>query len=302
MNNFFEQNEFDESTFLQEYEPSVYAEKYGYQSMTSDIVVFSVDEHKHDNKRKLNQKFMKVLLIERGGHPNKGKWALPGGFIGDDTPEEAAYRELRTETNVENIFLEPIGTWGEKNRDSRIKKRQRVISCAFMSLIDSNTVDVIAGDDAAKATWFEIRITEEKDGSSIDIEFLNEEQNITLKAHVNAEKTVRGVSESVSYRQSQSDLAFDHVEMIVVGLMHLRAKVKNKENIVFNLMPTNFTFSELQQTYEIILNSELLTPAFRRDMKNSSKGWYVEETGTMRKEGQHRPSELYHYVSRKDLS
>ena len=299
MNNFFEQNDLDENNFLSEYEPSIYAKKYGYQSLTSDIVVFSVDEHKHDNKRKLNQKFMKILLIERAAHPNKGKWALPGGFIGDDTPEEAAYRELRTETNVENIFLDPIGTWGEKNRDSRIKKRQRVISSAFMSLIDSSTVDVIAGDDAAKAIWFEIHINEE-DGSGIDIEFINTEQNITLKAHINVQKTMRGVSESIHYKQSQSDLAFDHAEMIIVGLMHLRAKIRNKENIVFNLMPTDFTLSELQQTYEIILNTNLLTPAFRRDMKNSSKGWHVEETGTMRKEGQHRPSELYQYVGRKD--
>lgn len=42
-----------------------------------------------------------VLLIKRNNPPHVGKWALPGGIIDiDESPEEAAARELEEETGV----------------------------------------------------------------------------------------------------------------------------------------------------------------------------------------------------------
>ena len=46
----------------------------------------------HDNK---------VLLVQRGKEPNKGRWGLPGGKIElGETITEAALRELKEETNI----------------------------------------------------------------------------------------------------------------------------------------------------------------------------------------------------------
>jgi len=41
----------------------------------------------------------KILWIRRGIEPQKGRWAFPGGFVeSDETPQEAASRELQEET------------------------------------------------------------------------------------------------------------------------------------------------------------------------------------------------------------
>lgn len=55
-----------------------------------------------------------VLLIKRENPPHAGKWALPGGIIEiNESPEEAAVRELKEETNIDVApeELSLIGTY-----------------------------------------------------------------------------------------------------------------------------------------------------------------------------------------------
>jgi ADP-ribose pyrophosphatase YjhB (NUDIX family)/ribosomal protein S18 acetylase RimI-like enzyme len=48
-----------------------------------------------------------VVLIKRGHHPKKDRWALPAGFIeADESIEEAALRECKEETNLDIELIE----------------------------------------------------------------------------------------------------------------------------------------------------------------------------------------------------
>jgi 8-oxo-dGTP diphosphatase len=77
--------------------------------LTVDCVVFGFDEGD-----------LKVLLIERGLEPFKGRWALPGGFVRvDETLDAAARRELQEEAGLANVFLEQLYTFGAADRDPR---------------------------------------------------------------------------------------------------------------------------------------------------------------------------------------
>jgi 8-oxo-dGTP diphosphatase len=117
-----------------------YTYQYPRPALTVDCVVFGFDEAD-----------LKVLLIERGLEPFKGRWALPGGFVRvEETINDAARRELREETGLENVFLEQLYTFGELERDPR----ERVVSVAHYALVKLGDHRVKAATDASDARWF----------------------------------------------------------------------------------------------------------------------------------------------------
>ena len=110
--------------------------------VTVDAVVFTYRADK-----------AKVLLINRKDKPFKGKWALPGGFVGmDEELEDAAARELAEETGLAGVQLKQMHTFGKVGRDPR----GRVISITFMGIAAKEQSMIKAGDDAAEARWFDI--------------------------------------------------------------------------------------------------------------------------------------------------
>jgi 8-oxo-dGTP diphosphatase len=94
-----------------------------------------------------------LLLIKRANEPFKGKWALPGGFVGiDEELADAASRELAEETGLTGIELQQMHTFGKVGRDPR----GRQITIVYMSVITRGHNKIKAGDDAAQTSWFDI--------------------------------------------------------------------------------------------------------------------------------------------------
>ncbi len=115
-----------------------YCYRYPHPAVTTDCVIFGFDGAE-----------IKVLLIERGLEPFRGKWAFPGGFLRmDETADECAVRELREETGLENAAVEQFHTFSAVDRDPR----ERVLTIAYLALVRIS--EVKAGDDAARARWF----------------------------------------------------------------------------------------------------------------------------------------------------
>ena len=94
-------------------------------------------EEEEENYRKLPECSLCLLLIQRGGHPYLGDWALPGGFVRPgETTKAAAKRELREETGLDQVYLEQLYTFSDPGRDPRTW----VMSCAHMALIDGTKI------------------------------------------------------------------------------------------------------------------------------------------------------------------
>lgn len=119
-----------------------YTYEYPRAALTVDCVVFGLDEGD-----------LKVLLVQRGLEPFKGRWALPGGFVRvDETLDDAARRELEEEAGLKDVFLEQLYTFGEVKRDPR----ERVVSVAYYALVKMSFHATKAATDAVDAQWYSL--------------------------------------------------------------------------------------------------------------------------------------------------
>jgi 8-oxo-dGTP diphosphatase len=96
----------------------------GYEApigLTADPVVFSL----------LGDRLC-VLLARRLEEPQRGMFALPGGFVGvEESPAQTAERKLREKTGVGSVHLEQLRTYADPRRDPR----GWLPSIAYMALV-----------------------------------------------------------------------------------------------------------------------------------------------------------------------
>ncbi|MBW3012300.1 NUDIX hydrolase, partial [Candidatus Woesearchaeota archaeon] len=88
-------------------------------------------------------------------------------------------------------------------------------------------------------------------------------------------------------------LAFDHKEIIDFALQRLRSKI-GYTNIVVGLLPDEFTLSDMQKAYEIILDKEIDKRNFRKKIFSLD---IIEEVAG-KKTGKFRPAQLYKFKSK----
>lgn len=110
--------------------------------LTVDDVVFTI----------VNEK-LQVLLIKRLLDPFKDMRALPWWFVlENETLERWAYRELEEETSIKNVYLEQLYTFWQPKRDPR----WRVVSIAYMAVVNKNNVSLKAWSDASEVKFFPV--------------------------------------------------------------------------------------------------------------------------------------------------
>lgn len=111
--------------------------------VTVDTVAFAVE-----------QGSLEVLLIKRKYPPFKSYWALPGGFLRDEdeTLDQAAARELLEETNVGDVYLEQLYSFGDVGRDPR----GRTVTVSYLALLRQEGLELKASADARGVAWWRV--------------------------------------------------------------------------------------------------------------------------------------------------
>ena len=108
-----------------------------------DVVLFTIQDG-----------VLKVLLVKRQHPPYRGAWALPGGLVEpEESVDTAALRELQEETNISNVYLEQLYTFGDPNRDPR----GRVITIAYYALVNWQQFQLKARQRVSEASWFPVK-------------------------------------------------------------------------------------------------------------------------------------------------
>ncbi|GIV79135.1 NUDIX hydrolase [Litorilinea aerophila] len=125
--------------------PRPYCYEFPRPAVTVDIILFTFKDNQ-----------LQVLLIQRNHPPFEHMWALPGGFVEmDEDLEAAALRELREETNITDVYLEQLYTFGQPDRDPRT----RVITVAYFALLSADQaarLQVRGQSDAREARWWSV--------------------------------------------------------------------------------------------------------------------------------------------------
>ena len=109
------------------------------QEITVDTVILTIKNNA-----------LQALLIRRDREPFKDKWAIPGGYVRmSENLEQAAVRILKEKTDVDNVYLEQLYTFGDPLRHPD----SRVITCVYFALVRYEDVKVVESEDVA---WYPI--------------------------------------------------------------------------------------------------------------------------------------------------
>lgn len=221
---------------------------YEHPFVCTDAVVFRINTQEADSYRKLPEPKLSVLLYNRPTEPSKGKWCLPGGFLNIDETPED---NIRRKLSEKSQLTECYLEQLYTFSDVKRDERGRVISIAHLGLVRE-------GDGDMNGEWFTVDTT----GNQITFS----KGDIKLTAN---------------------DLGFDHYNIIQTALERLRAKLRYSD-IVFHLLPSEFTLTQVQNVYEAIQGKKEVAANFRRKIAH-----LVQETDRYTSDKGHRPAKIF---------
>ena len=164
-----------------------------------------------------------VLLARRLEEPQRGVFALPGGFVGaDESPEETAERKLREKTGVGSVHLEQLRTYADPSRDPR----GWLPSIAYLALVRPEELPEEGGPAEREASWHPIDDLPEL---ALDHETIVDDGLWRLRARV-AEKTwflrVAGALLPGAFTLGQAQRLYEALRGEAVDAANFRRDVK----------------------------------------------------------------------------
>lgn len=211
---------------LDEFLETYNADKYPKPSVTADVLMFAYKKDAEDLLQEL-----KLLMIKRRNHPSIGHWALPGGFANmREDLIESAKRELEEETGVTGVPLAQLYTYGEVERDPR----DRVITTAYLALVEQGMLNICAGDDAKDAKWWDVEVKLEDTTTKENC--MIKEYSLCIRYEGLEDLTAKVIEEvqtgsplkvSEFKVKESKGIAFDHARYIVQGYVYLQKNINH---------------------------------------------------------------------------
>lgn len=169
---------------------------------------------------------LQVLLSKRDSEPFSGKWGMPGGFVDIAGGESLKQASYRILKEKTGVADIPVRQLATYGDPGR-DPRWRIITVVYYALVCDETIDP------------------------------------------NVLRTIRKRAGELEHcwkpLGSPGAMAFDHSRILLDLLKRLREDIKQKD-IAFELVPPEFTWSQLKRVYESILGHPLAAGNFRRDM------------------------------------
>lgn len=177
---------------------------------------------------------LKCLLLKVGE-----KWVLPGGHIRlDESVDDAVIRTLKERTDLEKPHFKFLRVFGDQNRN---------FAKEFKEFFDQ------AGIPWNENHWLAQRFVTLAYYSLVDID------NMTPKPGE--------FDEAVEWFDFDQlpDIALDHEDILQEARNRLKQDIQ-REQLTYNLLPSEFTMPELHRLHEIILSEKLDRSRFQKKM------------------------------------
>ncbi|MDB4919052.1 NUDIX domain-containing protein [Mucilaginibacter sp.] len=205
---------------------------------------------------------LKLLLIK---HKAINNWCLPGGYIKrTEKLVEAANRNVKERTGIDNLFLQQFKTFGDPDR-ARIAEFDEEL-------------------------WFEatgIRIT--KDSWLIDQTISIGFYAITDFSKTVLQTDIMTIDCAWFDINELPKLEFDHDEMVKEALHTMRVQLYHYP-IGYNMLPEKFTLTEIHVLYETLLGKKLDVSNFPKKLMALG---LLKKLDEKRNIGPHRSPHLY---------
>jgi ADP-ribose pyrophosphatase YjhB (NUDIX family) len=180
---------------------------------------------------------IKLLLVQRGLKPERGKWSLMGGFLQPtESLEQAADRILQKLTGLEGVYMEQLRAFGDPLRDPV----ERTLSIAWFALIDIHQYEKQLSHEY-NAEWF-----------------LLEETPDLIFDH---KKMVEDAKRQLRYKAALHPILFE--------LLPAKFTIPQLQILYEGIYDTTFDNRNFSRK---VLSTELLIKQKEKDKANSKKG------------------------------
>ena len=208
------------------------------------------------------QSDLKVMLVQREHQPFEGTWALPGDFVKTAANKHQGEDLIST---AKRLLTQHFGSDGDHCFLEQLHTFGRAGRDPRMRVVSVAWCAVVPPDWAVM------------DRSTQD-----------------APARWFSAAEEVPWIR----LAFDHAEILQMGIERVQEKLDNS-TIAFRLLPTNFTVSEMREVYEVIKGKRYDPRNFRRRFQRMLSSGIVEETSEKRRTGPSRPAKTWRWIPTK---
>ena len=182
---------------------------------------------------------IKLLLVQRGLKPERGKWSLMGGFLQPtESLEQAANRILKNLTGLEGVYMEQLRAFGDPQRDPV----ERTVSIAYFALVDIHQYEKQLSHEY-NAEWF-----------------LLEETPDLIFDH---KKMMEDAKRQLRYKAALHPILFE--------LLPAKFTIPQLQILYEGIYDTTFDNRNFSRK---VLSTELLIKQKEKDKANSKKGAY----------------------------
>jgi ADP-ribose pyrophosphatase YjhB (NUDIX family) len=212
---------------------------------------------------------VEVLAWQRAKDPDRGRWALPGGRLGDDEDvETSVLRQLAEKVDVREVaHVEQLGVFSAPDRVPGARR----IATAFLGIVPSDLDPAVPAD----TTWHPVSAPPPATGSDMP----------------DPEPTASG-----DHDHALADAAFDHGRIVAAARDRLRAKL-SYTNLGYALAPREFTISALRDLYVAALGHPVAATNLQRVL---TRRGLLEPTGAVAPPGPSggRPAAVFRFSDR----